>query len=88
MVCCVNERIEAKLRASGQMENVSILLLLLFLLLLRWGGDKTYWQEIWQPRIFFFFAVGGGGAEIHIDICEFQEYGDEAVNKPGTQILL
>lgn len=37
---------------------------------------------------FFFFAVGGGGAEIHIDICEFQEYGDEAVNKPGTQILL
>ena len=36
---------------------------------------------------FFFFFVGGG-AEIHIDICEFQEYGDEAVNKPGTQILL
>ena len=29
----------------------------------------------------------GGG--IHIDICEFREYGDdEAVNKPGTQILL
>ena len=43
--------------------------------LLNWQVDSYHWatQE----------AQG-----IHIDICEFQEYGDEAVNKPGTQILL
>ena len=41
----------------------------------------------WKQNLLTSESQGFWG-EIHIDVCEFQEYGDEAVNKPGTQILL